>query len=88
MLEGMRRRSRESRRRPERRRRRRSRGRRWWWSRGLMRAKALKMSRLGESSASRVVQDLSLLLLAFVECLLLYMLKLIMRITELDMYNV
>jgi hypothetical protein len=40
-------------------------GRRWWWwCRRPMRAKASRMSRLGGSSPSTVVQDLSLPLLA------------------------
>jgi hypothetical protein len=56
---------------PERRWRRRPRGRRpWWWSDGLMRAKAPRMSGLGGSSSPRVVQGLSLLLLAFMYLLL------------------
>jgi hypothetical protein len=67
MLEGRRRRP-GKRRRPERRWRRMAGGRRWWWHRPLMRAKALRMSRLGGSSPPRVVQGLSLLLLDHIFC--------------------
>jgi hypothetical protein len=65
MLEGRRRR------RPEKRRRRGSGGRRpWWWPDGLMRAKAPRMSGLRGSSPTRVIQGLSILLLAFMYLLL------------------
>jgi hypothetical protein len=67
MLEGNSRMPGGRRRMPERRWRRRPRGRRWWWPGGPMRAKVLRMSGLGGSSPPRVVQGLSLLLLAFVE---------------------
>jgi hypothetical protein len=61
----MRRTTRRWRRSPERRRRRRPGGRRpWWWPDGPMRAKPPRMSGLGGSSPPRVVQGLSLLLLA------------------------
>jgi hypothetical protein len=64
----------ERRMRPERRRRRRPRERRpsrtWWWPDGLIRAKDSRMSRLGGSSPSRVVQCLSLQLLVFMYLLL------------------
>jgi hypothetical protein len=75
MLEGRRRR-------PERRRRRRPRGRRpWWWPDGPMMVKALRMSGLAGSSPSMMIQDISLLLLAFMylllnECCCKYMLNL------------
>jgi hypothetical protein len=72
MLEGRGRRLGGRRRRLKRRQRRRPDERRWWWSGGPMRAKGPRMSRLGWSSPPMVVQDLSLLLLAFVEWLLLY----------------
>jgi hypothetical protein len=61
------------RRRPEGRLRRRLGGRRpsrTWWRDGLMSANAPRMSRLGGSSPPRVVQDPSLLLLAFMYLLL------------------
>jgi hypothetical protein len=41
----------------------------WWWPGGPMRAKAPRMSGLRGSSHPRVVQGISLLLLAFVEWL-------------------
>jgi hypothetical protein len=63
MLGGRRRRP-KGRRRHERRWRRKLGGRRWWWRWRLMRAKALWMSGLGGSSFPRVVQGLSILLLA------------------------
>jgi hypothetical protein len=65
MLEGRRRRPEGRRRRPEKRRRMRPGGRRWLWSESPMRAKALMMSEL-VGHPPRMVQGLSLLLLAFV----------------------
>jgi hypothetical protein len=71
MLEERRRRPRRRSRRPKKRRRRRPKGRRpWWWPDGLMRAKASRMPGLRGSSYLRVVQCLSLLLLAFMYLLL------------------
>jgi hypothetical protein len=67
MLEGRRKKLRGRRRRPERRRRRRPERRRWWWAEGLMRGKTPRMFGHGGSSHTMVVQDISLLLLAFVE---------------------
>jgi hypothetical protein len=67
MLEGRRMKPRE-RRRPERRWGMMPGGRRWWWRRHLMRVKALRMSGLRGSSPPRVVQDLSLFLLAHIFC--------------------
>jgi hypothetical protein len=58
------------RRRPERRWRRRPERRRWWWPGGPMRAKAPRMFELGGSCPPRVVQGLSLLLLAIMYLLL------------------
>jgi anti-sigma factor RsiW len=43
-------------------------GRRWCWRRRPMRAKAPRMSGLEGSSSPRMVQDLSLLLLAHIFC--------------------
>jgi hypothetical protein len=78
MLEGRRRprrrrrrHKRRQKRRPERRRRRRPGGSRpWWWPDGPMRAKASWLSKLRGSSPPRVVQDISLVLLAFMYLLL------------------
>jgi hypothetical protein len=83
MLEGRRRRPKRRRRRRserrrkrrlERRQRRRPGGRRpsrtWWWPNGPMRVKAPMMSGHRGSSPARVVQGLSLLLLAFIYLLL------------------
>jgi hypothetical protein len=67
MVEGRRRSpKRRWRRRPEKRQRRRPGGRTWWWPDDLIRAKALRMPGLGRSSPLRVVQGLSLLLLAII----------------------
>jgi hypothetical protein len=50
----------------QKRRRRRPEGRTWWWPDDLVRAKAPRMPELGRSSPPRVVQGLSLLLLAII----------------------
>jgi hypothetical protein len=70
MLEGRRRRRRRRSRRPERRRRKRSKRMRWWWPGGPMRAKAPRMFGLRGTSPSRVVQGLSLFLIAIMYLLL------------------
>jgi hypothetical protein len=66
MLEGRRRRPGRRRRRPGRRRRRRPGGRTWWWPDSPIRAKAPSISEFGGSSPSKLVQGLSLLLLAII----------------------
>jgi hypothetical protein len=79
------------RRRPKRRCRRRPRGRWWWWRRHPMRAKALRMSGLGGSSPPRMVQGLSLLLLAHIFCWMIWSCKYLLGLcdlvcVELDMH--